>query len=378
MISSHSRRLSLRIFIFLAVAFISEVIANTYVSYTQVTTIAGDGSSATFDNIGTSAAFDSPNGIAIDPAGTSLYVVQQVTSNEAVRKIDISSGSVTTILKGRTWNIPTGIACDAQGLVYISDTANNCIVRGDSSDTDGTGTQIAGSTYGFVNDITGSSSKFHNPAQIYFDPSTSFLYIADTQNSVIRRMSSTYPYPVISFANIDQPHSVAVDNTRIYATMDPSASDSIIYYATISSYSGSALTMSPYAGSGGSGLVDGSLLSAQFYYINYLAVDSQSNLYIADASTLRIAYKDDTVETLAGSFPTEGFEDGAGETAFFQGIWGVTFLMNDATTLYVTDTRGVQMGFYNNRIRKITCASGYLLVYGSCGKIVLPLLMIHE
>lgn len=101
-----------------------------------VTTIAGSpGDSRIADGIGTSAAFHVPNSLALDPNGNLLVT----ESSGAIRKIT-PAGVVTTIggvpyvpggadgvgTNAQFWE-PVGIAVDATGTVYISDTRNNTI-----------------------------------------------------------------------------------------------------------------------------------------------------------------------------------------------------------------------------------------------------------
>ncbi|PTX94320.1 immunoglobulin domain-containing protein [Opitutus sp. ER46] len=106
-----------------------------------VTTIAGSGGvSGTADGVGTAARFNAPTGIAVDGSGN-LYVADK--NNHAIRKIT-SDGTVSTIAgtKGTSGTTdgtgtnalflePSGIAVDAAGsVVYIADTGNHTIRKG--------------------------------------------------------------------------------------------------------------------------------------------------------------------------------------------------------------------------------------------------------
>lgn len=63
-----------------------------------VTTLAGSASDGFVDGVGTSAAFSTPDGIAIDSAGMFAIVVD--TNNEVVRRIDLSSSPIVTTIAG--------------------------------------------------------------------------------------------------------------------------------------------------------------------------------------------------------------------------------------------------------------------------------------
>ena len=107
-----------------------------------VTTIAGTaGTSGSTDAVGTAARFNSPWDIDIDAAGN-LYVADR--GNNLIRKLTNSSGTytVSTIAgtagsSGSTdgtgsaarFNTPTGLAVDASGIIYVSDTSNHTIRR---------------------------------------------------------------------------------------------------------------------------------------------------------------------------------------------------------------------------------------------------------
>ena len=107
-----------------------------------ITAIAGTaGSSGSTDAVGTAALFNSPWDIDIDAAGN-LYVADR--GNNLIRKLTNNSGTYTasTIagLAGSTgsadglgsaarFNAPTGLAVDAFGYVFVTDTGNNTIRR---------------------------------------------------------------------------------------------------------------------------------------------------------------------------------------------------------------------------------------------------------
>ncbi|MFC0512710.1 gliding motility-associated C-terminal domain-containing protein [Mucilaginibacter angelicae] len=101
----------------------------------DVTTIAGSGQYGTADGIGTAASFEFPLGIAVDPSGN-LYVTD---GGGTIRRISADDYSVTTIAGGGpngtntgvgkevSFNVPSGIAINPDGNLYITEINGNII-----------------------------------------------------------------------------------------------------------------------------------------------------------------------------------------------------------------------------------------------------------
>ncbi len=178
----------------------------------------GNGANAGFrDAVGTNALFNAPTGIAVDSVGKYVYVAD--TYNNVIRKIKVSSQVVTTlagdtadIKKGldsnsgyvngpsytAKFNNPYGICVDANGNVYIADTYNNVIRK---ISTSGMVTTYAGSgsepTPGYVNGPD-SVAEFFTPTSLAIDNSGN-IYVADNGNNAIREIvASTHMVTTIA------------------------------------------------------------------------------------------------------------------------------------------------------------------------------------
>ena len=164
-----------------------------------VSTLAGvAGVSGSTDGTGTAASFNGPSGIAVDTTGN-LYVSD--TLNHTLRKVT-SAGVVTTIagvpggsgLVDGTGSIaqfhgPQGLALDARGNLFVADTNNNAIRK--VVIVSGVVTTVAGQT-GIAGSSDGANSQaqFHYPSGVAVDPAGN-LYVADTENHTLREIESS-------------------------------------------------------------------------------------------------------------------------------------------------------------------------------------------
>jgi sugar lactone lactonase YvrE len=162
-----------------------------------VTTRAGlSGQIGSTDGIGTTARFNSPNGIAVDSA-TNIYVAD--TYNHTIRKITPTQvvttlagqagtpGSADGIGKGARFDFPSSIAVDLAGNLYVADAYNNTIRKLTPVGTNWVVTTLGGMA-GFYGTADGAASaaRFSNPSGIAVD-SAGNVYVADFYFNTIRK-----------------------------------------------------------------------------------------------------------------------------------------------------------------------------------------------
>jgi len=161
------------------------------------------------DGTGTAATFNMPTDIIFDSTGTILYVVD--SGNDKIRRILVSTFAVSTIAGGRggtsgatdgagamaTFNNPTGIIMDSAGNLYVADSNNHKIRRivigGTPAQPTYTVSTMAGSgsatAAGTTGDGTGTAVTFNTPKRLLLDYNGASLYVFDTNNNKIRKIT---------------------------------------------------------------------------------------------------------------------------------------------------------------------------------------------
>jgi len=320
----------------------------------KVVTLAGNGTSGAVDNIGTSASFNRPMGVAADKSGN-IYVAD--SKNNKIRKI-APDGTVTSFagsgvadsLDGTGtaagFDQPTGIALDGSDNVYVTDFKSNLIRKITPT---GVVTTIAGNGNAGYADGQGTNSSFSGPYGIAVSAS-GYIYVSDNGNNRIRKISpSGYVSNLAgngtsgsadgngSGASFNNPCGIAVDvydNVYVADTWNNK----------IRKISPSGL-VTTLAGTGDAGTLDGNGKEATFNNPTGLAVDAVGFVYTTDYSgnKLRKISKYGDVSSIAGG--TYGATDGVGAAASFKFPNGVA--LDQMGYIYVAD-------FNNHKIRKVS------------------------
>ncbi|MGA2191620.1 MAG: choice-of-anchor D domain-containing protein, partial [Steroidobacteraceae bacterium] len=248
-----------------------------------------------------------------------LYIAD--TNNQVIRLVGASTQTIATVAGNGTRGYsgdggpataaqlyyPYGVAVDGGGNLYIADSNNQVIRRVDA--TSQIITTVAGNgTDGYSGDGgPAAAAQLNYPYGVVVDGGGN-LYIADSQNSVVRRVDA------------------------------------------------STQTITTVAGNGGFGYSGdgGPATAAQLSYPFGVAVDGGGNLYIADngnQAIRRVNASTQTITTVAGNgtfgYSGDGGPAGAAELADPFGL-----VTNYSGNLFIADV-------YNNRIREVTgLASG--------------------
>jgi NHL repeat len=311
----------------------------------DIYTVAGDGSGGFTGDMGpaTSATVSEPNAVAVDSAGD-LAIVDY--GNNRIREVpcDVSTLTCTPpggdtakdiytiagtgattyfgngiLATGADLYYPTGVASDSSGDIYIAD-RSNCVVREVNANTLIITTVAGSGTCGYSGDGgPATSADLNQPYKVAVD-SSGDIYIADTANCVIRKVTggtiTTFAGKNVcgysgdggaaTAAELYEPIGVAVDSAGDLYIADQ-------YNYVIRKVSGG--NISTFAGNHTYGFAGdgGPATSAEFEYPADVAVDAQGNVYIADQYNHRIrkVNTSGTISTYAGN-GTAGYEGDGG------------------------------------------------------------------
>jgi hypothetical protein len=339
-----------------------------------VSTFAGaSGQAGSLDGNGSNARFVYPFALAIDATGN-VYVTD--VGDHTVRKITVA-GVVTTIagsagVTGVTdgsgtaalFNNPQGVAVDAVGNIYVSDTGNSTIRKIVS----GTVTTFAGgATQTGTADGSGSGARFNYPAGLATDIAGN-VYVADNGSSTIRKITSggavsTYAGSAGFSGTADGVGNAARFNHPVALSLDGAGNVYVIDTSNqaVRKISASTGTVTTLAGSAGvAGKADGTGSAARFFYPFGIAATSAGTIYVADTGnhTLRIVTASGSVTTLAGNIGLIGIADGVGGEALFAYPAGLS--VDGSGTVYVADHN-------NHTVRKVTAGGAVTTFAGAAG-----------
>jgi sugar lactone lactonase YvrE len=334
---------------------VSNGIISTVAGTGGYTNDSGDGGPAT------SATFSGPWGIAVDTPGN-IYVYDY----NGTRKITLD-GNINAVP-----GVASGpLAVDTSGNLYVGEYSNRRLRK-----VSPTGSITLAAGNGIMN-YSGDNGPATNaalagPAGVALD-SAGNLYVADTNNNVVRKVSTNGMITTVAGtaisgnggfagdggpavnASLSQPEGVATDgNGNLYIT--DSGNCRVRKVAAV----GTITTVAGNAGCGFSG--DGGPAANSALLASYgIAVDSAGNIYVADGNNNRVRKISTSgiITTVAGGGTANPGDGGQATNAQLNSPSGIA--LDGAGNLYIADT-------FNYRIRKVD-SSGIISTVAGNGNV---------
>lgn len=339
------------------------------------------------DGPGTTARFDTPDGIARDGQGN-LYVADRF--NSVIRKITPAgvvstfagmpgqAGSADGTGSAARFAVPSGIAVDNAGNVIVGDRGNLTLRR---ITPDGTVTTIIGSA-GSAVDGQGSAVAFSASPMSVAVGADGIIYVAE--RTLVRRVAPDGSTTIlagksgvvgvqdgpVADATFNSLKGIAVDSAGNVYVVDGGLERaggmlSTTYFTSASVrrigvdgiVSTIAGTNAAGIDSGVFGFADGPGTQARFNYPEGIAIDADGILYVNDRANnaVRRVAADGSVSTVAGVAGQPGSADGSIDTARLGWPTGIA---TGAGALFITDSR-------QHTVRRIDPDAGVTTVAGA-------------
>jgi hypothetical protein len=403
-----------------------------------ISTVAGNGTAGSTGDgaAATSAELSSPQTVTLDSAGN-IYIGDY--GNNKIRKVTISTGYISTVAGNGTAGFsgdggaatsaeldgPYGIAFDASGNFYIGDQINHRI-RMVNIGTGIISTVAGNGTSGYTSNVGPAISATMNyPNGLAMDSSGN-LYIAESNNSVIRKVFLNPSFPTTALGSTSASQNVYLETTSAETLTSFTAQKSqgsnqeytvgTITGCTVNGTTTVAIntictvpitfspvfpgprnvplavvagggninfgltgtgtgplaalipgTISTVAGNGTAGSTGngGLATSAELNGANRVAVDNAGNLYIGDITNnvvRKVTASSGNIAIVAGT-GTAGYSGDSGAATSAKLNGPDGIAVDSAGNLYIPDSN-------NNRVRKVTIATGVITTIagnGTCG-----------
>jgi sugar lactone lactonase YvrE len=251
------------------------------------------------------------------------------------------------------------LADPTNGRLFIADTGHNRIVMADP----GTGEvlDVYGSGRSGYRNGFGREAQFKAPQGLALSEDSTTLYVADTDNHVIRSVdvATGIVETVVGTGSIGYPPTGGVaPAVALNSPWGLTVRNGVLYIAMAGSHQIWSMdlvggTVGPLVGNGRESTFNGKLAQAELAQPSAVAFDDTGRLYFADSESSSIRYADvletaGTTGIVVGSDENLfefGDEDGVGTAARLQHPLGVVF-RSDTGTLVIADT-------YNSKIKEV-------------------------
>lgn len=357
----------------------------------EITTIVGSDRAFGDGGLASQASLNSPKAVIFDKKGNLLIAD---TNNHRVRKIDLSTGMITTIAgNGKagftgdaepavtaSLNFPTGLALDERGNLFITDSGNNRIRRVDADSSVITTFAGNGNANEDKDNVVATETSLTNPFGLTIDKAGN-LYMLQIESFRVRRIDANTKI-ISTFAGSGRPGvsmdgeqakqanlipiAIAMDNQDNLLIVDTNAeprADNILISNRIRRVDSQTGVLSTVAGNAcnpfrslNCSFNDGDL-ATRTSLISPLSVttDTNGNIFIADETKIKMVdATTGVIKTIAGNGTRVlRADNGDGRAAIDATIFPINLAVSQEGSLFVVD------GGYD-QIRQVDFSTGII------------------
>jgi len=312
-----------------------------YKTSVTVTTIAGNGSRATYRDGDLTQSIVAPRYLCVDNEDN-VFIINRVPDQYHVARIDEENNELITVARNVIANVPA--ADPITGIVsFPTETTVGSYYSLDPKEF--WGPRIREMKWPASGDRPENGWKH----AMVVNPTDGFIYTRYYYGHIIRINPKTYEVETIykteqgdSYGLTFSPNNPNILYISFYGNSGVNANS--ICSIDVTKPEGSFKKLS---GSTAGGHRDGKLEVAQFRNPEQIFTDKDGNMYIADSGNhcIRRINSEGLVETVLGMPGTRGWKDGGKEEALFNNPTGIG--ISSDGSVYVAD-------FDNNRVRKLS------------------------
>lgn len=345
-----------------------------------VSFVAGAAAGGCVDGPPATARFNSPGDSAVSHDGTFALV----TDTCGLRRIDLATGAVTTLVSGLTGGVAIAPG-DSYALVAFPDahTVSQVTLPG------GVNTVLAGAAGSSGSaDGTGSAARFDSPNGVAISADGTFALVADNGNSTVRRVSlpsasvttlagavgqAGFADGAGNAARFDNLRHVAISPDGSYALLEDRDNKAVRQLDLMTNEVATVIGNWPGA--------DGLSNEARFVDPWDVAVSADGSFALitnpGSATVRRLDLTTGLVTTIAGAFEQYGTVDGIGAASRFQFPTGVAVSPDGSIALVVDDGHHVVRKIDLNTLQVTTLAgaanvSGFVDGIGGAARFASP------
>ncbi|MBS3098520.1 hypothetical protein J4209_07045, partial [Candidatus Woesearchaeota archaeon] len=266
-------------------------------TYGKTSLIAGNGTAGYLEGTGNNSMFSSDlEAIVVGPDNSFLYVAD--VANQLIRRINLSTNTTSLVAGNGTagylegtgnnsmFNGPDGLSIDSNGtFLYLSDSSNNRIRRITLS-TNVTSLISGNGTEGYA-EGNSTNSMFNFPLGTAIDTNGNYLYVSDFNNNRIRRIDLSTNTTSLIAGNASCDYKEGTGNNSMFCSPVGIAIDSSNTYLYISDYGNNRIRRidlstnktSLIAGNGTAGYLEGTGNNSMFSSPQFISIEP-SNKYL--------------------------------------------------------------------------------------------------